>query len=106
MGTALGLIIPALPGLIKLVEQRFSRQGAGDSKKSTVLEMARSLLTKLLSDSGQGTTNQPTDAELSTVIETVFTQLKSTGQLTSAPATGEMFLVIGTVTPLTKSQSF
>jgi len=110
-GPIVAALLPAVPGLINLVEGLFrSKDNAktGDTKMDAVVLALRGVLEKMVA-TGQ-IVGQPSDDALRALTETVLTQMRASGQLgASLPASiggvaarpgPHLYLVRGDVTEL------
>lgn len=99
MGTLASILLPAIPALIKLAEAAIPTPGQGETRMGAVIAMLRRLVESMCAAGQIPPGPQITDDKLQGIVESVFQQLKATGQLT-APQTGSLFLLQGTVTAL------
>ena len=72
-----GLLVPHIPGLIRLVEGAIRKPKAGVDKKDAVIQALRSIITKSTLVNGDPP-NTITDDELGGLIEGVFQNLNNT----------------------------
>lgn len=105
MGTVLALLLPAIPSIVNLVENLFSKKSnAGTDKLNSAQQMLQVLLSQLEAAGLIPTGSvKPTPDAIQGAIEAVLAQLKASGQLGSTSA-GTLYLVQGVVTPLNPLQ--
>lgn len=90
-------LMPLIPGLIGQVEKIFAdKPKAGPEKMATVIDMLRSLAASLVGSGKIPQADLPDVKQLQTLIEAVF----QGAQGNAAPA-GQLYLVRGTVSPVT-----
>jgi hypothetical protein len=105
IATILGLILPAIPGLIDTAENFIKGEKLGVTRGSVVLQMMRTLITGIHATSTPAAPTlpaaQPTEDELRAVMETIFAQKKASGTLGASLApSGQLYLLQGSITAL------
>lgn len=106
MGAVAALLLPMLPSIINGVGSLFkSKPKSGEDKMDTVLRMVQQIIAGMIQGKvplPDGTTVdvQPDPQAVKGLIEGVLQQMKASGQLTEQPATGTLWILRGTVTPV------
>lgn len=97
MGPLLSVLSVAAPPLINWIESLFKEKPkSGEDKMSALLQAVRAILNQAIAAkvTVDGKPIPPTtDDSLRGMLETIFQQMKTSGQLTSSPPTGNLFLV-------------
>ena len=106
MGALVSILLPLIPSLIQGVEGIFKdKPKSGPDKIVAVSNALRQIIEQMMAAGLQvGGVPIPeksvSDDLLRGAIEAVFTKLKATGQLATQPASGDLFIVRGSVVPL------